>query len=182
LVRVVSTDWPTDYQYELDGEAENSGNATVVEKLPIAGMIVLLLLVGQFNFIKGPLIILTTVPLGVIGLVVGLLLANSSFGFFTILGILSLAGIINSNAIVLIDHIKIEIEELGRAAHIAVVAACQQSLDRITDHCNDGTRHDATLVGSNSYVQTNGGLDYLWTGLCDHHYPFSCPCFIQTIF
>ena len=130
MVRVVSTDWPTDYQYELDGEAENSGNATVVEKLPIAGMIVLLLLVGQFNFIKGPLIILTTVPLGVIGLVVGLLLANSSFGFFTILGILSLAGIINSNAIVLIDHIKIEIEELGRAAHIAVVAACQQGQEK----------------------------------------------------
>ena len=113
MVRVVSTDWPTDYQYELDGEAENSGNATVVEKLPIAGMIVLLLLVGQFNFIKGPLIILTTVPLGVIGLVVGLLLANSSFGFFTILGILSLSGIINNNAFVLIDHIKIDIEELG---------------------------------------------------------------------
>lgn len=126
----VSTEWPTDYQYELGGEAEDSGdaNASIVEKLPIAGMIILLLLVGQFNSIRRPLIILTTIPLGVIGVVVGLLLANSSFGFFTILGILSLAGIIINNAIVLIDRIKIEIEELGKAAHIAVVAACQQRL------------------------------------------------------
>lgn len=125
-----SNDWPADYQYELGGEAEDSGdaNASIVEKLPIAGMIILLLLVGQFNSIRRPLIILTTIPLGVIGVVIGLLLANSSFGFFTILGILSLAGIIINNAIVLIDRIKIEIEELGKAAHIAVVAACQQRL------------------------------------------------------
>jgi outer membrane protein len=57
-----------------------------------------------------------------------LLGADSSFGFFTILGILSLAGIIINNAIVLIDRIKIEIEELGKAANVAVIAACQQRL------------------------------------------------------
>jgi len=62
-----SNDWPADYQYELGGEAEDSGdaNASIVEKLPIAGMIILLLLVGQFNSIRRPLIILTTIPLGV---------------------------------------------------------------------------------------------------------------------
>jgi multidrug efflux pump subunit AcrB len=126
----VAKDWPSDYQYEMGGEAEDSGdaNASIVEKLPIAGMIILLLLVGQFNSIRRPLIILTTIPLGLIGVVVGLLVADSSFGFFTILGILSLAGIIINNAIVLIDRIKIEIEELGKAANVAVIAACQQRL------------------------------------------------------
>jgi multidrug efflux pump len=126
----VSDDWPSDHQYELGGEAEDSGdaNASIVEKLPIAGMIILLLLVGQFNSIRRPLIILTTIPLGLIGVVLGLLVANSSFGFFTILGILSLAGIIINNAIVLIDRITIEIEQLGKPANIAIIAACQQRL------------------------------------------------------
>jgi multidrug efflux pump subunit AcrB len=125
-----SADWPSDYQYELGGETEDSGdaNASIAAKLPIAGMIILLLLVGQFNSIRRPLIILTTIPLGVIGVVIGLLVANSSFGFFTILGILSLAGIIINNAIVLIDRIKIEIEQLGKSANTAVIAACQQRL------------------------------------------------------
>jgi multidrug efflux pump subunit AcrB len=126
----VAVDWPTDHHYELGGEAEDSGdaNASIVAKLPIAAMIILLLLVGQFNSIRRPLIILTTIPLGVIGVVIGLLVANSSFGFFTILGILSLAGIIINNAIVLIDRIKIEIEQLGKSANTAVIAACQQRL------------------------------------------------------
>jgi multidrug efflux pump subunit AcrB len=91
-------------------------------------MTILMLLVIQFNSIRRPIIILATIPLGLIGVTLGLLIANSSFGFFTILGIISLAGIIINNAIVLIDRIKIEIEELGKPEQRAIVDACQQRL------------------------------------------------------
>ena len=91
-------------------------------------MLILLLLVAQFNSVRRPIIILTTIPLGLIGVSFGLLVANSSFGFFTILGLISLSGIIINNAIVLLDRIAIEINDFGRAPAEAVVYAAQQRL------------------------------------------------------
>ena len=120
--------WPRDYYYSEGGESEEAekGNASIAVKLPIAAMAILLLLVAQFNSVRRPLIILATIPLGIIGVTFGLLVANSSLGFFTLLGVISLSGIIINNAIVLIDRIKIEIEELGKEVKQAIIDACQQ--------------------------------------------------------
>ena len=125
-----SAGWPAGLTYEEGGEAESSDEATasIAAKLPIAGMLIVLLLVAQFNSIRRPIIILMTIPLGLIGVSFGLLVAGSSLGFFTLLGVIALAGIIINNAIVLLDRIKIEIEELGKSPQDAVVAACQQRL------------------------------------------------------
>jgi multidrug efflux pump subunit AcrB len=122
--------WPIGYRFELGGEAETSGtaNQSIAEKLPIALMIIVLLLVGQFNSFRRPLIILLTIPLGVIGVVIGLIVAKSYFGFMTLLGIISLSGIVINNAIVLIDRIKIEIEENGHEPPRAVIEAAQRRL------------------------------------------------------
>ena len=121
--------WPRGYSYELGGESESSGdaNASIAEKLPISGMIIILLLVAQFNSIRKPVIILTTIPLGLIGVTIGLLVAQSIFGFFTILGIISLSGIIINNAIVLIDRIEIELEN-GMSPPDAIISAARQRL------------------------------------------------------
>ena len=88
----------------------------------------MLLLVGQFNSIRRPLIILVTIPLGLIGVVVGLVVMRSYFGFMTLLGIISLAGIVINNAIVLLDRIKIEIDDNGLSPQRAVVEAAQRRL------------------------------------------------------
>jgi multidrug efflux pump subunit AcrB len=126
----VEEDWPNGHRYAIGGETEESGdaNASIAAELPTAAMLILLLLVAQFNSIRRPIIILTTIPLGLIGVTFGLLVANSSFGFFTILGLISLSGIIINNAIVLIDRIAIEINEFHRTPAEAVVYAAQQRL------------------------------------------------------
>ena len=126
----VASEWPAGHAYEIGGETEESGeaNASIAAELPIALMIIILLLVGQFNSLRRPAIILSTIPLGLIGVTFGLLFANSSFGFFTILGLISLSGIIINNAIVLLDRIAIEIEEFGRSQADAIMIACQQRL------------------------------------------------------
>ena len=122
--------WPDGYQYELGGESSESGDAgaSIAAKLPIAFLVILMLLVSQFNSIRSPIIILVTIPLGLIGVINGLLIAGSSFGFFTILGIIALSGIIINNAIVLIDRINIERFELNKAPRDAIVHACKQRL------------------------------------------------------
>ena len=125
-----SASWPAGMSYEVGGESESSGdaNASIAAKLPLALMAVVLLLVIQFNSIRRPIIVLTTIPLGLIGVTFGLLVANSTFGFFTILGIISLAGIIINNAIVLLDRIAIERAVESNAHSSAVVSACLQRL------------------------------------------------------
>lgn len=122
--------WPLGYLYEFGGELETSvkANQAIGAQLPIAGLIILILLVGQFNSVRRTLIILMTIPLALIGVIIGLLAADSYFGFMTLLGIISLAGIVINNAIVLIDRIKIEIEDNGLEPPRAVVEAAQRRL------------------------------------------------------
>jgi len=123
-----SPSWPNGYAYALGGESEDSADAmgAVVVNLPIAFFTILLLLIGQFNAIRKPIIVLLTIPLGFIGVVFGLHVARSYFGFFTFLGVISLAGIVINNAIVLLDRIKIEADEFGRSPQDAIIAAAQQ--------------------------------------------------------
>ena len=122
--------WPLGYGYEIGGTFESSSkaNASIAEKLPLAGILVLLLLVGQFNSLRKPLIIALTIPLGLTGVVIGLLATGQSLGFMTLLGIISLGGIVINNGIVLIDRIRIEIDDNGLTPASAVMEAAQRRL------------------------------------------------------
>jgi multidrug efflux pump subunit AcrB len=117
--------WPFGFQYELGGDAESSqkGNQSIADKLPIALFIIMFLLVSQFNSIRKPIIILITIPLGLIGVTAGLLIGKSYFGFMTLLGIISLAGIVINNAIVLLERIQLDISELGLSPYEAIISA-----------------------------------------------------------
>ena len=123
-----SKTWPLGYQFLTGGEAEESEEAmnAVTEKLPISVFIILLLLIGQFNSMRKSAIVLLTIPLGLIGVVAGLLLVKSYFGFMAFMGLISLAGIVINNAIVLLDRIKIEQEEFKRPPQEAIIVAAQQ--------------------------------------------------------
>jgi multidrug efflux pump subunit AcrB len=112
------------YYYEFGGEFEVSGKAndSIVVNLPIAFMAILLMMVAQFNSLRKPLIILTAIPLGIIGVSFGLFITNSYFGFMTLLGIISLSGIVINNAIILLERIKTE-EENGFSSYDAIIEA-----------------------------------------------------------
>ena len=122
--------WPMTYTFALGGEYETSGkaNKSISDKLPIAGFIILLLLIAQFNSVRKACIILLTIPLGLIGVTSGLLIGQSFIGFMTLLGIISLAGIVINNAIVLLERIKIEQEALPENQCQAIINAAQQRL------------------------------------------------------
>jgi len=147
--------WGLDGKYELGGELEGSvkANESIGAKLPIAGFFILLLLITQFNSIRRTAIILLTIPLGLIGVVIGLLVARSYFGFMTFLGVISLAGIVINNAIVLIDRIKIEIDENGLDPAHAVLEAAQKRLRPIL-------LTTATTIGGLLPLWISGGVMY----------------------
>ncbi|MCP4711478.1 MAG: efflux RND transporter permease subunit, partial [Planctomycetes bacterium] len=124
-----SKSWGRGYKYEFGGEAEagDDANSSVAAKMPIAGFIILLLLVSQFNSFRSAFIVLTTIPLGLIGVTLGLIIADSYFGFMTLLGVTSLAGIVINNAIVLIDRIRIELAS-GLDPRQAIIEAGQKRM------------------------------------------------------
>ena len=120
-----SSEWPIGYRWELGGENEESGKAkrSIFRELPIAVVIILVLLLAQFNSLRKTGLIIITIPLSFIGVVIGLLTTGSYFGIMTILGLISLAGIVINNAVVLIDRIRIEQEEEKRTPQEAILAA-----------------------------------------------------------
>ncbi len=104
------------------GEAEDSSDsqAKLAENIPIYFGMMILVVIFLFNAFKQPLIIWLTVPLSLIGVVLGLLLMKQPFGFMALLGLMSLSGMLIKNAIVLIDQIDLEIRE-GKDHFSAVV-------------------------------------------------------------
>ena len=115
---------PPGYSLSWGGELESSSRAQgyIAAGVPVPLLLMVLILVMLFNNLRQPLAIMLTVPLAVIGVSVGLLLANEPFGFMALLGFLSLSGMLIKNAIVLIDEINIE-GTLGRAPLEAVLNA-----------------------------------------------------------
>ena len=81
-----------------------------------------MLLIWQFNSFRRAGIILLTIPMAFVGSVVGLVVMGAPFGFMPLLGLLSLAGIIINNGIVLIDSIQAE-EQAGADTYSAIVTA-----------------------------------------------------------
>jgi multidrug efflux pump subunit AcrB len=124
---LLSTAEGANYKYEIGGTTEmsNKQSNALGEKLPYAGLFILLLLVGQFNSIKKAIIILLTIPLGILGVSVGLIIGHQNFGFFAIIGLVSLSGVVVNNAIVLLDQIEVEINENGLDPVDAVVMSAQ---------------------------------------------------------
>lgn len=125
-----SADWPFGYRWEFGGEfdASSKANESIAVKLPIGLFIIVSLLIVQFNSFRRASIVLVTIPLGLIGVTAGLLLLKSVFGFMTLLGVISLAGIVINNAIVLLERINLEIDENGLEPPFAVVVAAQRRM------------------------------------------------------
>jgi len=99
--------WPKGYEYRFTGEQEEQAKAQAFlgKAFFSAICIILIILLTQFNSFLTPLIILTSVALSLIGVFLGLLVTGMAFGvIMTGIGVISLAGVVVNNAIVLIDY------------------------------------------------------------------------------
>jgi len=141
--------WKSGYSYEFGGDAEGSNDAmgAVLLNLPLSFFIIILLLVIQFNSFRKAAIILMTIPLAIVGVTGGLLSVNSVFSFTAFLGIISLAGIIINDAIVLVDKIGFEFDQ-GK-----------ELMESIKKSAND--RFSPILLTT---LTTSCGMIPLWTG------------------
>ncbi|UXX79516.1 efflux RND transporter permease subunit [Reichenbachiella carrageenanivorans] len=107
---LTSFDLPAGYEYKFGGEQEKQAKemAFLSNALLIAVFFIFLIIVSQFNKITAPFIIMMSVVLSTIGVFLGLVIFGMKFSVvMTMIGIISLAGIVVNNAIVLIDFIEL---------------------------------------------------------------------------
>lgn len=119
---------PSGYRIETGGIVEESADslASVKAVVPMMLFIMLTVLIFHLRSFSRLFIVLSVVPLGLIGVVAALLLSGSPLGFVAILGVLSLMGMIAKNAVILVTQIEAE----RRAGRGVAEAALEASTSR----------------------------------------------------
>ena len=152
---VWSMELPPGYTMEWGGitEDENLSNAQLIPGIIPAVIIMLFIMVALFNSFREPMIIILTIPLAIIGVTMGLLVTGFPFGFIALLGVLSLAGMMIKNVIVLLDEIRGN-KRQGLDPYEAVVNAGLSRLRPVL------LTSATTFLGVLPLIQ-----DVLWSGL-----------------
>ena len=111
-VKDIRDELPFGYKITVGGSLEDSEDSMKYLLIPIPAMIFIIMTLLMFQLRNGKDMILTllTAPLGLIGVVAGMLLLNQAMGFVAILGVMALSGMIIRNSVILIDQIQKHIE------------------------------------------------------------------------
>ncbi len=123
--KVAAYPFPPGITYRFGGAAEEQQESTdfLVRAFLVALFLIAMVLVLQFNSLLVPGIIMISVLLSLIGVFTGLLVFQMPFGIIMSgIGVISLAGVVVNNAIVLLDAIR-QFQAQGKSAREAVVTA-----------------------------------------------------------
>jgi multidrug efflux pump subunit AcrB len=117
------------YRIEVAGAVEESskGSASIVAGVPIMLFAVFTLLMLQLHSFSRSVLVFITGPMGIAGVAAALLLLNRPFGFVALLGVIALMGMIQRNAVILIDQIESD-REAGVPAWDAIVESAVRRL------------------------------------------------------
>lgn len=101
--------------YQLTGENKDTADSLASFKKAMVGslFIIFILLVVQFSSLAQPLIIMSAIPFGLIGVVVSFLILGLPMGFMALMGILGLVGVVINDSIVLVTFINKYLKEEG---------------------------------------------------------------------
>jgi multidrug efflux pump subunit AcrB len=116
---------PKGYLVVVGGTVEESARsqASVYAVVPLMLFITITVLMIQLQSFSRLFLVLSVVPMGLIGIVAALLIFNKPLGFVAILGILALVGMIARNAVILIDQIEAERADGKEVWHAVIEAA-----------------------------------------------------------
>lgn len=112
--------------YDLEGQAKRSKESidSLMEGFALAAMIIFLLLASQFRSYIQPVIIMTAIPFGLIGAIVGHFIMGLDITMISIFGIVALSGIVVNDSLILIDFINTRVRQ-GEKVFEAVMEAGQ---------------------------------------------------------
>lgn len=129
-------------------EYQQSGSAVLLT-FGMALLVVYLVLAAQFESFAHPLVIMLTVPLAVLGALVGLWLTGGTLNLFSQIGIVMLVGLAAKNGILIVEFAN-QLRDEGRSVHAAIVASASVRLRPIL------MTSIATVVGAIPLVVAGG--------------------------
>jgi len=112
--------------FDLEGQAKRTEESIDSLKLgfSLAAMVIFLLLASQFRSYVQPIIIMTAIPFGLIGAIIGHYFMNLDITMISIFGIVALSGIVVNDSLILIDFINSEVRK-GTKVFDSVIEAGQ---------------------------------------------------------
>ena len=120
--QVIEEELPDHAQVDWKGESREfqAAGSAVLVTFALALMIVYLVLAGQFESFIHPLVIMLTVPLGVLGALIGLVVTGGTLNLFSQIGIVMLVGLAAKNGILIVEFAN-QLRDQGRTIHQAIV-------------------------------------------------------------
>jgi multidrug efflux pump subunit AcrB len=109
-------------EYTGENEDQEEAFGFLTTALLVGFALIFLVMLAKFNSVVSPFIIMVAVGLSLIGVLLGLILTRTPFGLMTFIGIISLAGIVCVNNIVLLDYVK-QLTEQGLQKKNAIIEA-----------------------------------------------------------
>lgn len=112
---------PEGYSYAMGGEFEsrNESFGGFLSVIIVTVFLFIAVLILEFRTFKSTLIVLSVIPLGVVGAVIALLVTGNSLSFVAIIGLIALAGIEVKNTILLVDFTN-QLREQGKPLEEAI--------------------------------------------------------------
>lgn len=110
---IARLDIPAGYRISFGGDAENLAESMsyAVQSLLLAVIFIYIILASQFGSFIQPIAIMMTLPLSLIGVLLGLLLTGSTLNMFSIIGFIMLMGLVTKNAILLVDYSNLGVQQ-----------------------------------------------------------------------
>ncbi|MDL2227245.1 efflux RND transporter permease subunit, partial [Deltaproteobacteria bacterium OttesenSCG-928-M10] len=101
-----SVPMPMDFSYTFAGEAKEQAETFegLLQVLILSVFLVYMVMACQFEQLKGPLVVMFSVPFAAIGVILAHFLTGTTFNINSFIGVIMLTGIVVNNAIILIDH------------------------------------------------------------------------------
>ncbi|UNK50869.1 efflux RND transporter permease subunit [Lysobacter sp. S4-A87] len=151
LEKTVQEELPDHAQIDWKGESREylKAGGAVMLTFTLALLIVYLVLAAQFESFIHPFVIMLTVPLGVLGALIGLALTGGTLNLFSQIGIVMLVGLAAKNGILIVEFAN-QLRDEGRSIHQAIVEASAVRLRPIL------MTSIATVVGAVPLVVAGG--------------------------
>jgi HAE1 family hydrophobic/amphiphilic exporter-1 len=113
---------PPGYFLEFGGSYEQMTEAfkIMAGAFALASLLVYMVMASGFESFRHPFIVMFTIPMGIIGVVFGLLIAGRSISLPALIGVILLAGIAVNNGIVMIDYMN-QLRQRGVDKHKAII-------------------------------------------------------------
>ncbi|SFE55028.1 Multidrug efflux pump subunit AcrB [Chitinophaga sp. CF118] len=121
IVKMDAMKLPAGYSYEMGGEVESRQDSFggFMSIIIVTIFLFVAVLVLEFGTFKSTLIVLSVIPLGIVGAAIALWLTGNSLSFIAIVGMIALAGIEVKNTILLVDFTN-QLREQGKPLETAI--------------------------------------------------------------